>query len=146
MQSFRAISLLIGGALLAACVANPPLPPGFSLVSLDVLVENPQAYHGKRIRVEGWAVTGFEDYNLYRSKNEACSGGVWAPKVGADWNEDILPYRSMRRGIFDATFKNWIDVVEEDGSILISSGMSSPGPLEDIEVVRWTSKLLPYCG
>ncbi|MEC7398408.1 MAG: hypothetical protein VYD00_00135, partial [Pseudomonadota bacterium] len=94
--------------------------------------------------VEGWAMHNFEDYNLYPSRSAACSGRGEKGRVGAEWDDSHLKYRSMRKGQFEATFKNELFVQRADGSFLVSNSMTF-GPLKDIRVLRWESAEWPPC-
>lgn len=108
------------------------------------LVAAPEKYEGMRIRIEGWAVRSFEDYNLYPSRTAACDRSGKSINVGAEWDNSHLTYRSMRKGVFDATFSNKLSHRQPDGSIIISTAMSF-GPLEDILLVEWKSASSSPC-
>jgi hypothetical protein len=107
-------------------------------VEIADLVAAPEKYEGMRIRIAGWAVRSFEDYNLYPSRAAACDRRGKSIAVGAEWDDSHLTYRSMRKGVFDATFSNKLSRSQPDGSIIVSTAMSF-GPLEDIRLVEWKS-------
>jgi len=132
------------GPILAGCTSLPDTDIGPPRVEISQLIADPEKYNGMRIRVEGWAVRGFEDHNLYPSRAAACNRRGKATEVGAEWDESHLAYPSMREGVFDATFRNKLSGAQPDGSIIINTAMSF-GPLEDILVVKWKSASFAPC-
>lgn len=132
------------GSALVGCTSVPDTEIGPPHVEIADLVAAPEKYDGMRIRIEGWAVRSFEDYNLYPSRAAACDRRGKSINVGAEWDDSHLPYRSMRKGVFDATFRNKLLRSQPDGSIVISTAMSF-GPLEDIRLVEWKSASSPTC-
>jgi len=138
------LSLVFGSALVG-CTSVPDTEVGPPRVEIADLVAAPEKYEGMRTRIEGWAVRSFEDYNLYPSRAAAFGRRGKSNKVGAEWDDSHLTYRTMRKGVFDATFRNRFSRSQPDGPIIISTAMSF-GPLEDIRVVEWKSGSSPPCG
>ena len=144
-MSARSLCLLLSfQSALAGCVYDHAVTNAPPLVEIPDLVASPANYDGKRISVEGWAVRSSEDYNLYPTRSAACNRSGRSNAVGAEWDDSQLSYPSMRKGVFDATFKNKLFKKQPGGSIIVSTGMSI-GPLDDIHVVRWTSAPKPPC-
>ena len=135
---------LVFGSALVACASVPDVEVGPPRVEIADLVAAPEKYDGMRIRIEGWAVRSFEDYNLYPSRAAACYRRGNSIEVGAEWDDSHLTYRSMRKGVFDATFRDKFSRSQPDGSIIVSTAMSF-GSLEDIRVVEWKSASSPPC-
>jgi hypothetical protein len=65
--------------------------------SLINLIATPEWYHGKKVRVIGYAVTEFEQYVLYFSETDAdrliARNGVWLS------SDEKAPERLLRKGI-----------------------------------------------
>lgn len=132
--------------LLAACVHQAPSPSAVPTVTVSQLMAAPEMWDGKRVRVQGWAVRSFEDVNLYASRAQACGNRLHPKVVGAEWDDGHFGSADrMRGGVFEGTFRNRLGVTQPDGTMTISTGQASPGPLEDIEVVRWTSPAEKAC-
>lgn len=140
---FRYFGLVLGSALVG-CTSVPDTEAGPQRVEIADLVAAPEKYEGMRIRIKGWAVRSFEDHNLYPSRAAACDIRDRSVQVGAEWDDSHLTYRSMRKGVFDATFRDKFSRSQPDGSIIVSTAMSF-GPLEDIRVVEWKSASSPSC-
>lgn len=136
---------LVFGLAQAGCTSLPDTQIGPPRVEIADLVGAPEKYEGMRIRIEGWAVRSFEDYNLYPSRAAACDVKGKSMNVGAEWDDSHLTYRSMRKGVFDATFTNKLSQSQPDGSITVSTAMSF-GPLVDIRLVEWKSAPSSSCG
>jgi hypothetical protein len=133
------------GSVLVGCTSVPDTENGPPLVEIADLVAAPEKYEGMRIRIEGWAVRSFEDYNLYPSRVAACDRRGKSNKVGAEWDDSHLTYRTMRKGVFDATFRNKFFRSQPEEPMIVSTAMSF-GPLEDIRVVEWKSASSSPCG
>lgn len=113
------------------------------MLSVSELVRAPEKWDGKRIRVVGWLTRDFENFNLFASREAACGVGD-RNAVGAR-SGSLIRYGTMRSGVFEGNFRNLYGTVQPDGEIIFSTGSRSPGPLEEISVIRWTTPAEPIC-
>jgi len=137
------IASLLTTVALSGCVKGPINAPTIPIVTVEALREAPDAWDGKQVRVTGWLTYGFENMNLYGSRQSACSARGDRKVVGAITGK-LLKRGTMREGIFEGKFSNYYGVMHND-EIVVSTGHASPGPLKDIRVVQWTSRPEPVC-
>ncbi|MGH6649928.1 MAG: hypothetical protein ACREB7_02235 [Sphingopyxis sp.] len=140
---FRLVASLVTIVALSGCVKSPISAPSIPVVTVDALREAPEAWDGKQVRVTGWLTYGFENMNLYASRQSACSVRGDTSVIGAITGKLLKP-GTMRQGIFEGRFSNYYGVMHND-EIVVSTGHASPGPLKDILVVQWTSRPEPVC-
>jgi hypothetical protein len=80
-------------------------------VSMIRLIANPERYHGKPVRVEGFLTVGFEDNAIYLSREDAgyliTKNGLWVTILDEDWErlgKDPRKFKDsyvLIEGVFD---------------------------------------------
>lgn len=140
----RAIALLLSVLSICGCTTMPSTQIDEFTVTVRDLRNDPERWDGQRVQITSWITSGFENFNLYASREAICGTNEDRGVVGAD-TARIIAYGTMRRGIFKGTFRNTYGALQANGDIIVSTGHASPGPLEQIKVLRWLSPAEPIC-
>lgn len=85
----RPPALLASSREESACFGAPDR--SLALVPLDALLEHPERYDGKRVRVAGYLVNGHEDQGLYRSAGEAARPALVGRRLGRCQSRALVP-------------------------------------------------------
>lgn len=125
-----------------ACAAQPD--GAVPIVTISQIERRPGVWDEQRVQVTGWAVHDFENHGLYSDRSDICANGEDRAAIYAVWRDDLLPLRTIRKGVFEGTFRNELGV-QPDGNIVVSTAAPGPGPLENIRLVRWLTKTMPAC-
>ena len=150
---FRGMANVVLGLValfLASCASTTSDPEGAAQVSVTDLQTNPGLWDGRRVQVTGLAVAEFENWGLFQSWQDYCPGGAGKRAIYVKWDESVgSPQSRLRRvATMRGTFRNEIGVLREiDGEQygVISIGAAGPGPLDDVEIVRWHGAQLARC-
>lgn len=140
--TFAALGSMAAFAI--GCAHTDQASGAYERVTVATLHASPQSWNGRKVEVSGIAVRQFENYGLYASRGDMCSRQPIA--IYVRWDSANLPDRFRRPATVRGVFNNLQGVTLPSGDILISNAAPGPGPLENVEVVRWNGQELAACS
>ena len=147
----RTTKFAFAALALGSCATPDAQQEEFAHATVDALVQNPNAWHGKRVEVVGVVSNRFENLGLYSSSHGYCSVSTSRKAIYVRWDE-VRGFDAadegrtvVVRGVF--LHENGTERPVRDGMVLvtISTGAPGPGPLTNAEIVGRSTKPRAHC-